>query len=118
MDANSIRAVMQAAINEWHEPYTLEEVAAEIEAGRSTVFVGERSILVCQLSAHNGVITGHCWLGGGEMQEIRDVLAPQAEAWAKANGAQYATIDGRQGWARVFRDSGYQIASVTVRKEL
>jgi len=110
--------LIQAAIDQSHEIFTLDEVADEIEAGRSTAFVGERSIMVCTLQKHHDEITGHAWLAGGDLDELRDVLRPQAEGWARANGASHTTIDGRRGWIRALKDNGYGEVAVTLRKRI
>lgn len=115
MDAADL---LRRAIEHSYQKFTLEEVAAEISEGRSTLFRGERSVMVCTLQKHHDEITGHVWLAGGDLDELRDVLRPQAEAWVKANGGSYATIEGRRGWVRALRDQGFEEVAVTVRKRL
>lgn len=115
MDVDSL---LRAVIDQSYQPYTLEEVRHEIEAGRSELFRGDQSVMVCRLSQHHDEITGHCWLAAGDMDELREVLAPRAEFWARMNGASYATIDGRKGWARALKDIGFEEVSVTLRKRL
>lgn len=110
--------LIRAAIEQTYEPYTVEEVVTEIREGRSALFAGESSVMVCTLHRHNDEITGHVWLAGGDLEELRDVLRPQAEEWARANGAAYATIDGRRGWVRALKEHGFKEVSVTVRKAL
>lgn len=110
--------LLQAAIDRSHQPYTLKEVVAEISAGRSVAFWGEESVMVCTLHRHHDEITGHVWLASGDLDELRDVLRPQAEAWAKAEGAAYATIEGRKGWVRALEGVGFEEVAVTARKAL
>lgn len=114
----TLRELIEKAIEPSHEPYTVEEVAAELASERSTLFVEGESILICQLINHNDAITGHCWLGAGDMETIKSELIPRAEAWAKANGATRATIDGRRGWVRALKDMGFKEESVTLGKVL
>lgn len=110
--------LLQAAIEKSYQPYTLEEVVAEIREGRSVAFWGEQSVMVCTLHRHHGEITGHVWLAGGDLDELRDELRPQAEAWAKAEGATYATIEGRKGWVRALEGVGFEEVAITARKAL
>jgi hypothetical protein len=110
--------LIRAAIEQTYEPYTVEEVVAEIEKGHATLFAGETSVMVCTMHRHNDEMSGHVWLAGGDLEELRDVLRPQAEEWARANGAAYATIDGRRGWVRTLKEHGFEEVSVTVRKML
>lgn len=110
--------LLLAAIERSHEPYTLDEIIEEIAQGRSVAFWGEQSVMVCTLHRHHDVVTGHVWLAGGDLDELRDTLRPQAEQWAKSEGAQYATIEGRRGWVRALKGEGFEEASVTLRKAL
>lgn len=110
--------LIEAAVAQSHEPYAVDEVLREIDEGRSVPFIGERSILIANLQAHHDVITAHGWLGGGDMAELVTRIRPASERWAKAEGAAYATIDGRRGWVRALRDHGYDEVSVTMRKAL
>lgn len=118
MDGARLIALIQSAIDESYENFTTQEVIAEIEAGRSALFAGRDSFMVATLHRHHDELTGHAWLGGGDLDELRDVIRPQSEAWAKENGARYATIEGRRGWVRALKQDGYREVSVTVRKTL
>lgn len=118
VEDGKLRRLIQRAIDRAYEPYTLDEVADEIESGRSTIFIGERSALICQLQSHNGVISGHGWLAAGDLDELCYTLGPMAEDWARQNGATSVTIDGRRGWVRALARTGYKEQSVTVRKVL
>lgn len=48
----------------------------------------------------------HVWLAGGDLADILR-LKPGIEAWARAQGCERVTINGRHGWARVLRRWGY-----------
>lgn len=118
MERAKFEALVLSAIDQASEPYTLDEVMAELESGESSGLIGENSIMIVKLFKHNGELTGHCWLGAGDIDELRDDLRPKAEAWAKEHNATAATIDGRRGWVRALSGQGYRETSVTVRKEL
>lgn len=49
----------------------------------------------------------HVWLGGGDLDDLL-ALMPGAESYGRAMGCEYATIEGRRGWARVLRQHGYE----------
>jgi hypothetical protein len=60
----------------------------------------------------------HGLIAAGDLDEIRWVLIPRAELWAKEAGCIAAQIESREGWARALRSSGYHTHQVIVRKEL
>ncbi|MED5549876.1 MAG: hypothetical protein VX529_11015 [Pseudomonadota bacterium] len=110
--------LIQSAINQSKEGYTLEEVLTEIVEGRSVLLTSENALLVAKLYGRHGRITAHGWLGAGSLTELIDEIMPQAEAWARRQGASRMTVDGRRGWARALRDSGFEEESVTVGKDI
>lgn len=81
------------------------------------VWPGERSALLTRLLRTPEGGCCHVWLGGGALRELI-ALRPGVEAWARAQGCTHATIDGRPGWARLFREAGYRLAGPVLRKEL
>lgn len=96
---------------------TEAEVLALLEAGRATLWPGERSAMLTQLIACADGLYAHVWLGGGELAELLE-LQPGAEAWARAQGATAARINGRSGWARLLRKRGYAPAGDELVKVL
>jgi hypothetical protein len=45
-------------------------------------------------------------------------MAPGMEAWGRQQGCDFATINGRKGWARVFGKHGWSWADGELRKAL
>ena len=84
---------------------TEAEVVAELLAGRATLWPGERCALVTSLITDPARM--HYWLGGGDGAEMLAML-PGMAAWARAQGAQWATINGRKGWKRRLRLHGFE----------
>ena len=62
-----------------------------------------------------GLKDGTIWLGGGDLQEIRQ-LVPHTETWLQKEGCHRVLIRGRKGWARVFPE--YQEEGIILMKEL
>ena len=82
------------------------ELLSHIASGRAQLWAGRGAALVTERVCDAGVHSLHVWLAGGELSEIL-ALRPGIEAWARAQGCQFITIDGRPGWARVLRTHGY-----------
>jgi len=88
---------------------TTEAALAEVLSGRAQLWPGEGSFLITQcVQADDGTRAIHAWLGGGILSELAE-LRPGVEAFGRAMGAQFATIDGRPGWRRFYEKAGYRL---------
>ena len=84
---------------------TEAEVIAELLAGRATLWPGERAAFVTVL--HTNPARMHVWLGGGDGPEMLAMIAGMS-AWGRAQGALWATVNGRKGWKRSLRAHGFE----------
>lgn len=98
------------------EDATEAQIEAEIAAGRVQLWRGERSAMLTQLvqGAEPYVLV---WLGGGDLEELM-AMRPGVEAWARAQGACAARINGRRGWRRALRSAGFASCDGELRKAL
>lgn len=96
---------------------TAEELLAEILANRAQLWPSDNAFVVtqCSLTAWGPVI--HAWIGGGILAEMV-ALRPGIEAWGRAKGAVFATIDSRPAWERLYRKFGYERVGEILRKRL
>lgn len=85
--------------------------------GEAMLWPGECGALVtlCQITDEGRFL--HCWLGGGRLRSLLE-LRPGVEAWGRAMGCEYASIEGRRGWDRVFQPFGYWREGAELRKRL
>ncbi|MDO8380520.1 hypothetical protein [Phenylobacterium sp.] len=105
-------AVGWARYRAWLLPALRDDCAGEAEllgdilSGRAQLWAGRGAAMVTQRLCEDGVHFLHVWLAGGELAEIL-AMKPGVEAWARGQGCQYVTIDGRAGWTRLLRRDGY-----------
>jgi hypothetical protein len=85
--------------------YALEDVREGIANGKYQLWPGKQSMCVTELCRYPQAAAVNVFLGGGDLTELLE-MAPHILGWAKANGAEVATIYGRPGWARVFKGIG------------
>ena len=115
----NVGELIREAIAKSPEPYTEAEVLESVSTGYAKMFKADDSIMILTLQEHgDGSRSAHCWMASGKLDTIKNELMPQAEKWAKDNGCNRATIEGRRGWARVLRDAGYREETVTLGKQL
>lgn len=81
--------------------------------------MGDKSCMVTTISDFPGAQERiiECWLAGGDMSEIKSMIAP-LEDWARRVGCTQAHVTGRKGWVRALAPFGYEHYATTVRKLL
>ena len=76
----------------------------------------ERGCLVTEIVMFPKKKVINVFLGGGELDQLADMHA-DVIAWAKTQGCTGATIVGRKGWERAFKQYGWTPVHVTLAKE-
>lgn len=98
------------------EDLTERQVLEQLAAGQAQLWRGDRSAMVTQL-VNREARTLHVLLGGGDLRELLTMQVGVA-AWGRAMGAQFATINGRPGWARVLARHGFELRDGELWKPL
>jgi hypothetical protein len=119
MSAQHVLAEWNAA-RHWLAP-ALEDIEEgdlinEMFLNRAQLWRGERSAMVTQLVGAE-VPNVTVWLGGGDLDDLL-ALQPGVEAWARQQGCREARINGRPGWARALRATGFEEYDGELRKVL
>lgn len=91
----------------------LQDVIDKVKADHAQLWVGKGCVLVTELHVRPDGKACHVWLGAGDLSEMWD-MARSVIQWAKSQGCVDLTIDGREGWLRVFRDLGLKRRSVVM----
>lgn len=104
----------------WLEPaldgtYGIDDVRADIDAGRAQLWPLERSAAVTRIHDCPKQSILRIWLAGGAMD---DLLANmwKLEAFAREVGCTAIELEGRRGWERVMPD--FELVSVTLRRSV
>lgn len=79
----------------------------ELLLGRAQIWPGENAAIVTQLIDTDGKRFLHVLLGGGNLNELAAMQFGLA-AWGRAMGAEWASINGRRGWARALLAFGFR----------
>jgi hypothetical protein len=99
--------------------YTIEWLDDKILTGEFKLWVGEGAAIVAKLESYpTGAMDIHGMIAAGSLEEIRGVLIPQAEHFAKSIGCIGAMISSREGWAKALKANGYELHQTVLRKEL
>lgn len=95
---------------------TEDDLLNDLFLRRAQLWRGDNAAMVTRLvSAEEPYIM--VWLGGGELDGLLD-LQPGVEAWARAQGAKAARINGRKGWMRALKDRGFVPSDGELKKAL
>lgn len=95
--------------------HTIDDVRTAVMRGEAKLWAGRNAAAVTQIEVHPQLKALSVWLAGGDLEELRDEMLPQAEVFAREQGCRYVAVTGRQGWARAL---GYRPLHWTCAKEL
>lgn len=112
------RPLIAAALATSPHLETIDDVERMIAAGRYFPFSGRHSCAVAeiaQFARRKVLIVVH---GGGDLDELLDVLEPLMCAFARARGCDAIMGTGRKGWERVTARRGYRFAWTAMIKDL
>lgn len=99
--------------------YSISYLDSLIYSGLAFFWSTEQAAIIAEIRHYpTGATDIHGLIAAGDMDDIVNVLIPQAEAWAKAHGCVGAIIESREGWGRVLKARGYEPHQLTVRKVL
>lgn len=99
------------------EDATELELLNELAYGRAQLWPGETAAMVTQCVVEPQGRALHVWLAGGDLAGIM-ALKPGVEAWGRAMGCDYVSIEGRKGWTRLLRADGFRLHGDELRKPL
>jgi hypothetical protein len=88
-----------------------------IESGAAVcITAGASAIIVTVKTYPTGLRQLYGMYAAGDVNEIIEVLIPQAEALGRELGCSIATIESREAWGRLLKD--YTMYKITVQKRL
>lgn len=85
--------------------YALSDIRQGVASGMYQLWPGKQSVCITELCRYPQAAAVNVLLGGGDLTELLE-MAPHVLDWARANGAKVATIYGRPGWSKVFKQIG------------
>ena len=115
MNPSEIKDGLVKALEQAQEGKTLADLERMLSDGSALLWTGNRGVLVTILYNSPEGRYLHVWLGTGDMAELVS-MEPGISAWARARGCRFASINGRKGWARVFKRIGFVYDDGELRK--
>ena len=115
-DLDRARVWIEAALAHGGGTHTFEDIAEGIANGRMQFWPAPRGCLITELIVYPRKRVLNVFLGGGDLDQLVDMHDAVA-AWAKAQGCDAATINGRPGWQRVYRGRGWKALATTLVKD-
>jgi hypothetical protein len=117
MTPEAIRNGLCEALKASADGFTLNDLERELASGESRLWIGERGALVTYVEDGASGRSIHVWLGCGDIKELVQMRVG-IEAYARAHGCVWASINGRAGWSRVFAGAGFEPHGEELRKRL
>lgn len=97
--------------------HTLGDLYNGILSGHLRLWPAEDAVIVTEFVHYPRERHIHVFLAGGNLKTI-EAMRPEIEHFGIANGCSRLTISGRPGWARHFKEQGYETTLHTVVKRL
>lgn len=108
---------LQEALALGGDTHTIDDVLQALVENKAMAWLGERCICITTIEVHPRKRVLRYWLVAGDMEELL-TMRPGVEAYGRGMNCDQVIESGRDGWARVLKDQGYQKACVVVAKEL
>ena len=106
IDILKYRPQIEAALEYGGGTHTFEDVVQMLVENRAQAWVNGSSIAITEIVYFPRKRALHCFLAGGEMREIIEMM-PSAAQFGADHGCTDFTIAGRKGWQRVLRRYGW-----------
>lgn len=110
------RPLLEAAID--GRFHTIDHLDWMIRTGRAQFWQSADAAMATELRDYPGCRAIHGLAAAGDLDQIRSILIPAAEAWGRANGCAFAIIESRPGWQRALRGRDYSLYQVALCKPL
>jgi len=99
--------------------HTPEWLDGRMLAGMAQFWRSAHAAAVTEIRTYpTGAYDVHGLIAAGDVGEVRDIIVPEVEAWARTIGALGIVIESRPGWARALKGRGFEPHQLAVRKEL
>ena len=99
--------------------HTIEWLDEQVLSGQALFWSTDNAAIIAEIRDYPTGAKDICGLiAAGDLQEIVEVLIPQAEEYGRTLRCVAAQIESREGWSRMLRPYGYETHQIIVRKEL
>ena len=112
------RAWIEAATLQGPRLESIEDVERRIASGQYSFWPGLNCAAVCEIRLYDNkkaLVVVH---GGGDLTELLGRIEPMLCAYARRQGCDVVMGEGRKGWERAARGSGYYFGMITMMKNL
>lgn len=110
------KAWIEAALEHSGGTHEWQDIVDGIATGNMQLWPAERGCLVTEIVEYPRKRVLNVFLGGGDLDQLVE-MHDAVQAWGEAQGCVGATIIGRAGWERVYRERGWKRQHVVLAKE-
>ena len=97
---------------------TIDHLDWMMRTGRAQYWQSANAAMATEIRDYPACRAIHGLVAAGDLDQIRSILSPAAEAWGRALGCAFAIIESRPGWQRALRNHGYALHQIAVVKGL
>lgn len=111
------RQMIQKALDFGHNTHSFDDIVNGVASQDMQFWPMEKSCLVTEIVTYPNSRALHVFLAAGDLNEIKDIDDTLAN-FGKQLNAQVISLSGRKGWTKALKDIGYEVAHVTMYKEI
>ena len=117
-DWTQARPHVEAALRLSGDTHEIQDIQEACLVGLARLWSGEQSAAVTEIVTYPRKRAVRIWLAGGSLDELRDVIRPKIEKYARSENCSRVEIAGRPGWQRALAGVGYTPAATVISKEI
>jgi len=107
---------IQSALNKGGNTHGFVDVVEGVLSGHMQLWSSEKGCAVTEIVVYPNKKVLHVFLAGGKLEHITD-MQEDAVKWAKDKGCKGMQLNGRAGWKKALRDTGWREQLTTLIKE-
>jgi len=107
---------IESALDKGGDTHSFIDIAKGVISGKMQLWSGKKGCAVTEIVVYPNKKVLHVFLAGGKLEQITDMHS-DAVKWAKDQGCDGMTLNGRAGWKKILDKEGWKPQFVTLSKE-
>ena len=117
-DLLRVEPLINRALAKGSGTHTYDDIAEDIIKGTSQLWTSTESCMVTQVIDFPQKRMLHIMIGAGKLDELLEMVEERLIPFAKEHECDYMTLNGRKGWRKALKDTGWSEDYVSLYRGL